>query len=85
MISRDSISKISTMHNKDGHRARATSHSIPNGSTHAAFNMTKEVNEEDELNHALWGQLQMREDSEDIEDSDGPMAVGMHSRRSQIE
>ena len=48
--------------------------------------MTKEANEaEDALDRNLWGQLQMREDSEDIDDPDGPMAVGMHSRRSQIE
>jgi hypothetical protein len=88
MISRDSLPHFASMLNKD-ERAR-TSRSIPNGSTHAAFKMAKESNKEDEEEDALdrtsWEQLQVHEDSEDIDDDDGPMAVGgMHSRRSQIE
>lgn len=88
MISRDSIPQFANMLSKDDHRAR-TSMSIPNGSTHVPFKMAKEVNkvdeEEDALDCTSWEQLQVRaEDSEEIEEHDDPMAVGVHSRRSQI-
>lgn len=87
MIPRSSLKHLASLLNRSENAQRG-SMSIPNGSSHAAFKLTKEANndeEEDALDRTSWEQFQMREESEQIEERDGPLAVGMHSHRSQIE